>query len=592
MQFQISIVSTQMWDNGGNGQITIINNGSTQTNWQFQLTTTNFTIGSFWDLSMSGTGNNIMVQPASWKLSILSGETIVSGFSYTFSSPITTLQVSSSTPGITISNPTPPPVNPPPVNPPPTNPTDPGPLKSSKKIFSYFTEWSIYAKAYDVTMIPVSKVTHIGYAFMLPNPTQADYNLLATNYAFPPKPYDPTIPEGTLVYDDGVAGPANIQKLKQLKSLNPNINILISIGGWTLSWIFSKIAADPNLRSTFVNSSIKFVMDNGFDGIDLDWEYPGKQGIGFNYVDPVNDPINLVTMLKQFRTTMDTNSPSKHLLLTCAVGCDPIVTKCYAGAVPYLDLINLMTYDYAGAWGNGSHMTPLYDNPGKTIDSQFNAYTAVQNALSIGFSPSKICIGSPNYGRGWAKIVPTDPTQPIFGTSTGGPANTYSGAYGEPGLTSWKDLVNVIGQNGLTRYYDSIADGTYIHNSTTGETWSYDDEISQNAKTKYIIDNNLAGIMMWELSDDTRNNVRSLLNNAVQAFNAANNPPNPPPTPTNILSTTITNTNTSDFVLGPNNSINMPYTNPTTNLTVTITNNNTSNFDLKSQGSINIIYSA
>ena len=565
MQFEITVQSTQEWNNGGNGIITIKNNGDELTNWQFQLTTTNFITGDFWALSKTGTSNNIIIKPAAWKTILAKGETIVSGFSYTFSNTITSLQVSSSTAGVTVVGPTNPttPTNPTiPTNPTtPSDPSDPGALTSSKKVFGYFTEWSIYDRKFNVNMIKANKLTHILYAFMLPNPNVADYNKIVASYPFPPLPYHPEIAEGTLVYQDEAAAIPNIALLRQLKQQNPNVKILVSIGGWSLSWTFSKVAANSVLRSRFVKSAVAFVISNGFDGVDIDWEYPGKQGIGFNYVDPINDATNLITLFKELRQELNTASPNKHLELTSAVGCDPNVIKRYAGSEPYLDYILLMTYDFAGVWGNGGHHSPLYDNPGKTENSQFNANSAVINTKNIGYSASKICMGFPMYGRGWAKIVPTNPAQPIFGVSSGGAPASYSGAAGEPGLTSWKDLLPIIqGGNGFTRYYDNIAKAAYIHNSATGETWSYDDEESLTAKTQYIVDNNLAGIMFWEQSDDTRNNVRSLLNTVVKNFNTSSpTTPTTPTTPTNNLLITITNNSTTDFILKPNESVNITY---------------------------------
>ncbi len=547
MQSEVTIKSVQSWDNGGNGKIIIKNVGTVARNWQFILKTSNFVITSLWALTLTGTGSDITIKPSAWKPDLSSGETIESGFAYTSTGIVNTLQASSSTPGVTIIGTTPPPPVIPPII-----------ITHNKKVFGYFTEWSIYDRQFSVEQVPAGNLTHLLYAFMLPNPNQSDYDKLKAGYAFPPNPYYYEIPESTLVHHDGYAAGVNIAKLKQLKLQYPHLKVLISVGGWSLSWTMSKIAANTSLRTTFINSAVKFVVDNGFDGLDVDWEYPGRQGIGYNYVDETDDAANLVKLLSGLRVALN-NATSKHLELTCAMGCDPKVIARYAGTEPFLDYILLMTYDFAGAWGPGGHHSPLYHNPAGTSDSQWNAHAATVNAKAIGYPVTKICMGSPMYARGWAKISPINPSLPIYGTSDGSAATSYSGRAGEPGLTSWRHLLPIIGQNGMIRYYDNVAKAVFIHNTTTGETWSYEDEESLSAKTKYILDNNLAGVMFWELSDDVRKDAHNLLDKAVANFNAGvvvdpDPVPDPDPTPGEVT-VTITNNSKNNFVIVPGQSV-------------------------------------
>lgn len=388
---------------------------------------------------------------------------------------------------------------------------------------AYYPEWGIYGKAFNVNQIPTNQITHILYAFMLPNPSQADYDLWKANWAFPAKPYTPppTVPEGTLVAQDKYANDINIAALKTLKSQNPNIKVIISVGGWSMSFNFSTVFANSTLRNNFVTSAVNFVVSNGFDGIDIDWEYPGKQGIGFNHVSP-NDPANLALALRELRAEFIRKSPSKTYILAIALGTSQDVIASHKNVHPYVDFINAMTYDYAGAWGNGGHLAGLYYNPvAKDMDPQWNASSAIKNILNIGCPANKINLGLPLYARGWKKIIPYDKSLPLFGTSVAGPATTYSGAAGEPGLTDWKDMVKVINTNGHTQYYDSVAKAYFTHNSTSGETWSFDTPESIATKTQYSLDSKLAGIFVWEITEDTRDGVKNLLTTAVTVLNSA-----------------------------------------------------------------------
>ena len=520
MNFSVTLQSTSSWTGGGNGNIVITNNNTSPlTNWSFQLNTINFTISSFWALSMNSSGNNITVLPSSWQLVLNAGGTISSGFAYSGSS---NFQVTSNTPGINLTIlPSSSGNNGGGTNVPISN--APALTNKNMKVMAYYTEWCIYHSGFNVDLIPVQQLTHILYAFMMPNPSQADYDLWAANWAFPAKPYNapPIVPEGTLIAQDQYANDLNMASLKALKARNPNVKIIISVGGWSMSFNFSTIFADASLRRNFVTSSVKFVVSNGFDGLDIDWEYPGIQGIGFNHVDAINDPKNLALVLKELKAEFIVQSPNKTYELLVAMGTNQKVIVNYKDSVQYLDYINMMTYDYAGSWGNGGHLAGLYYNPEEVdIDPQWNVDNAFKNTLAMGCPLSKINLGLPLYGRGWANIKPTNIELPLFGTSTAGAATTYSGLAGEPGLTAFKDLVNVINTNGLKEYYDPIAKASFVHNSSTGETWTYDNPQSVALKTQYALDNKMAGIFVWELSEDTRTNDNNLLTTAINVINS------------------------------------------------------------------------
>ncbi len=233
--------------------------------------------------------------------------------------------------------------------------------------------------------------------------------------------------------------------------------------------------------------------------------YPGVQGIGYNYVDPVNDTPNLIKFLKELRVEFDLRSPNKHLEITAAVGATTEVIRSYSGTAPYFDYILAMTYDYAGSWSSGGHLAGLYYNPASLKNSSSNVDSTITNLLNAGFLKNKIIMGIPLYGTGWKKIVPTNPALPIFGQSVSGGAGTKE----------WRELRGVIGQNGLTRYYDSVAHAAFVHNSSTGETWSYDDPATVKEKAQYVERRGLAGVMFWQISGDTRDGQDSLISTAV-----------------------------------------------------------------------------
>lgn len=86
----------------------------------------------------------------------------------------------------------------------------------------------------------------------------------------------------------------NIAKTHQLKKQNPNLKFILVIGGWNEGSVkYSQMAADRTKRQNFIQSTLKFMKEYKFDGLDLDWEYPGKNG-GQSY-----DKANFVTLLKE-----------------------------------------------------------------------------------------------------------------------------------------------------------------------------------------------------------------------------------------------------------------------------------------------------
>lgn len=82
-----------------------------------------------------------------------------------------------------------------------------------------------------------------------------------------------------------------------MKRLNPNLKVLAVVGGWNEgSTKYSAMAGDANKRQVFIQSTLEFILEHGFDGLDLDWEYPGQRG------GSAQDKINFVTLLKEIQT--------------------------------------------------------------------------------------------------------------------------------------------------------------------------------------------------------------------------------------------------------------------------------------------------
>ncbi len=369
---------------------------------------------------------------------------------------------------------------------------------SGKRVIGYFAEWGVYGRNYPVKNIDTSgsaaKLTHINYAFanVVGNKCQ-----LGDTYA----DYDRFYAAAESV--DGVADTwdpgalrGSFNQLEKLKAKYPGLKVMISLGGWSWSSGFSD-AALPQNRAAFVASCVElFIKDSRwkglFDGIDVDWEYPGSCGNTCNY--RPEDTQNFTALLGEFRAQLDAVKPGLQLSIAAPAGPDKIGKIQAAGISPYLDFINIMTYDMHGAWESTTNAhAPLYNSPANPAKAlKYSTDEAVQAWLAGGAPASKLVVGVPFYGRGWTGVAGANNGmwQPAAGAAPG----TY-----EAGIEDYK-VLKAKGHPGFT-HPDTKA--FYTFNGT--EMWSYDTPASLATKMAYIKSKGLGGAMFWELSGDTTN---------------------------------------------------------------------------------------
>ena len=195
------------------------------------------------------------------------------------------------------------PPNPQPTTPPTggggTNPPATGGSASDEAIkIYYFVEWGVYGRDYHVgdiaPLVQAGHVNVIQYSFI-----NVDANgncMLYDDWAADQRP-------GTVAPYTQVG---NLRQLAALRDDYPNdLKVVLSLGGWTLSQNFSDVVADPGKLSTMVSSCVAMMQQYDFDGLDIDWEYPGGGGLGGNSFDPVNDKANYATMVMELRAGLD-----------------------------------------------------------------------------------------------------------------------------------------------------------------------------------------------------------------------------------------------------------------------------------------------
>ncbi len=386
-----------------------------------------------------------------------------------------------------------------------------------KRVVGYFISWGYYARDYHVKDFVYSgaaaRVTHVNYAFS--NVTSNDDGDIICAIGDP-------IPDliGGYTAETSVDGVENIpsdamrgnfDQLARAKEIHPHLRVLISLGGWTWSKHFSEAAATDEGRKTLVSSCVDLFITNLdyrglFDGIDVDWEYPGSEGKPGNTVSP-DDKANFVLLMKEFREQLtEASQESKdYYFLTAAVPATQEKLDAgydVPGFEPYMDFINVMAYDFHGAW-DSEGPTDFHANLYATPDSpsaagNLSAESAMKVWADAGFSADKLVLGTPFYARGWTGVeAGPDGANGRWQAATGPAPGQF-----EAGFNDYHQLAPR--ESTFTSTFDPLSGTFYICNPDTGEWWNYDNPDVMKLKSQFVMKNGYGGVMFWEVSGDIR----------------------------------------------------------------------------------------
>lgn len=294
---------------------------------------------------------------------------------------------------------------------------------------------------------------------------------------------------------DGV--PGLYDRIVSLKKGNPSLKVLIAIGGWSFGTAkFKEMSATRYSRQTFIYSAIPFLRKRGFDGLDIDWEYPKGN----------DDKKNYVLLLKELKEAFDAEAQEvrkPRLLLTAAVPVGPDNVRGgydVPAVASYLDFINVMAYDFHGKWEKETgHNAPLY---APSSDSEWRKQLSVDHAANLwvrlGAPKEKLVIGMPTYGRSFTLSNPSrhGVNSPASG---GGKAGLYTK---EEGFVAYYEICEML-LNGAVYVWDDEMKVPYLvdENQWVG----FDDERSIRHKMKWIKSSGFAGAMVWTVDMDDFN---------------------------------------------------------------------------------------
>ena len=345
-----------------------------------------------------------------------------------------------------------------------------------REVVGYYPSWKWRPESHGLRPeeIPFKRLTVINYAFFVPLP---DGSIAGKDTAG-----DARI---LLAHADGAARSPGLTALAHAHG----VHVLLSIGGWDDSGAFPAVASDPARRAHFAHSCASAIRRYGFDGIDIDWEFPGLEEHGGSPADSTRFPL----LLRALRDTLDRLGIAlrRHLVLSAALPALDARARMMSirRSAPLLDCLNIMTYDLYGSWDpRAYHNAPLYAGPGgdsaRTVDGAFRLYRD-----RYGVPPRKINLGVPFYGHTFVDC-------PELLDTHAGADTTLFPATG----ATYADIAAHAAE--FTRHRDPYAMVPYLTSPVRRTLVSYDDPQSVRLKAEYVAAHGARGLIIWEITQD------------------------------------------------------------------------------------------
>ncbi|KXH60486.1 glycosyl hydrolase family 18 [Colletotrichum salicis] len=366
-------------------------------------------------------------------------------------------------------------------------------------VVGYFESWILLRRGCsqrDITHIRIDSMTHINVAFGFIKPD---------TYEIHP------------IRGATIAGFQNVTNLKQRA---PGLKVWLALGGWTFSDngtdtqpVFGDISSTALKRSQFVDKLLRFMTEQHAHRVDIDWEYPGAPDRGGQ----TRDIQNFVLLMKDIWFRFQADGKGLGVSFTAPTSYWYMRWFDIGAVMPYVDWVNLMTYDIHGSWDEDS------DWIGPYVYAHTNL-TEIKHGLDLlwrnGVPANKVNLGLAFYGRTY-KLEDPDCDTPgcpfadpgTAGQCSVGAAFAFLEAHGTGGYMSYQDIEYTIDSNSPTPIYDEKEKIMYF--KYRGDQWvSYDNEKTIREKVEFANDLGLRGLFIWAIDQDNLDN--DLLNAVLQ----------------------------------------------------------------------------
>ncbi|XP_055330999.1 chitinase-3-like protein 2 [Paramacrobiotus metropolitanus] len=281
---------------------------------------------------------------------------------------------------------------------------------------------------------------------------------------------------------DGNKFRGHFQQLSDLKLKNPYLKIILSVGGWSFSTNFSSTAGNDSSRAALVGSVVRDLRKWGMDGLDVDWEFPEEK-----------DRESYMALLKDLRYAFESDADATkqpRLALSAAVSNQVLPGYNVAEMKRYLDIVNVMTYDYRGLWGKDN--ITGYNAGMPDVEASMNAW------MTAGIPAPQLAVGIPFYARSWTLSGSFIPDSAAVGHPASGPGQAGILSK-EPGILVYAEYCPALNPGWTVQVNRS----NQIVQARKNDQWiNYDDFATIKTKVLWATEHNFHSVFIWHLGQD------------------------------------------------------------------------------------------
>ena len=400
----------------------------------------------------------------------------------------------------------------------------------NRKVVGYFPNYAIDLEAhknFNITQLQWDKLTHVQYAFAVADPNtlklvpgdikndvQNEFSDLEFYHKGKKIEMDPSL---------SYKGQFNL--MHTMKSMYPDVTLLVSTGGWAASrtlWLVMDNEANMN---TFADSAVEFIRKYGFDGIDIDFEFPSETSQSgnpddFDLSEPRRDGISerytKFMEIMRDKITEAAHEDGTYYWLTSAVSASSWVLGGQTSSqfLDYLDFVSIMSYDYHGGWNQFvENQANIYADPNdretQSLPLPTLGFDWSMNYYRGAVQSEKILMGIPYYTRGWTNVsggingLHGSSNTPATGNENIWHDKDANGNEIPAGANPLWHVLNLMEKDSnYKKYWDPVGHVPYVWNSVNKTFLTFEDEQSIQERINFIDKNNLGGALIWVMHGD------------------------------------------------------------------------------------------